>query len=400
MSATLNSIRTKVRRLTASPSSASLSDSTIDQYINAFYVYDFPEHLRLFNLKETYEFYTQPNIDVYNFPANTYLTVNPPAYIAGYQSFYTQSREQFYRIYPALQTFQQIDTGDNTTGPFSGTLTNIPVLRGYQKNPVYSITSDISNITQATTAVITTIADHNFVTNDLVTFANVNGMVEINNLTGRVNYLSSTSFTVNIDTSGFTAYSGPSGTASKSSVTSRVLVNTIDTNNNGMTLQDNGFGILFGDGNGTIDYLTGAITCTFSSSVPGDQPINTQTIPYNASRPQAILFFDDQFIIQPVPDQSYQVSLEVFRSPIAFANTPDTQIPELKEWWQLLAFGAARKILIDRMDLASVQAIEPFYQEQMNLCLRRTLVQQTNERTSTIYTEQVQFPFGNYFNRF
>ena len=65
---TLAAVRLKVRRLTRSPSAAQISDATIDEYINTFIQYDFPEHLRLFTLKTTFNFFVQPNIDTY-FPS-------------------------------------------------------------------------------------------------------------------------------------------------------------------------------------------------------------------------------------------------------------------------------------------------------------------------------------------
>src|SRR5277367_1825186 len=100
----LQAIQTKVRRLTRSPSVNQLSDGDLNQYINTFVLYDFPEHLRLFNLRTTFTFYTQPFVDAYptnlspisnaeviyplqNFD-NLYLTIHPPIYIAGYQALY------------------------------------------------------------------------------------------------------------------------------------------------------------------------------------------------------------------------------------------------------------------------------------------------------------------------
>src|ERR1700682_1382899 len=108
---TLQAIENKVRRLTRSPSTAQLTVADLENYINTFVVYDFPEHLRTFQLRTTFSFYTNPYQDVYrtdkasygdpvanpsivnnplyNFQ-NNYLTVHPPIYIAGYQSFFTQ----------------------------------------------------------------------------------------------------------------------------------------------------------------------------------------------------------------------------------------------------------------------------------------------------------------------
>src|SRR3990167_524246 len=127
----LTAIRDKVRKLTGSPSATQLTDPQIDDYINTFLLYDLPENLRLFNLHQPYIFYTQPNIDSYAFPRNDYLTINPPLYIAGYYSFWSQSQEQFYRIYPQLNDLQDVSTGSGIAGPYIFTIPNVPVLQGY-----------------------------------------------------------------------------------------------------------------------------------------------------------------------------------------------------------------------------------------------------------------------------
>ena len=89
---TLTAIRIKIRRLTRSPSQALITDAQIDDYINTFVLYDFPESLRLFTFRTTLTFYTQPNIDtyetdtvdatapLYNFK-NKYITVHQPIFI-------------------------------------------------------------------------------------------------------------------------------------------------------------------------------------------------------------------------------------------------------------------------------------------------------------------------------
>lgn len=137
---TLNAIRTKVRRITRSPSESQLPTATLDEYINTFVLYDFPEHLRLFDLKTTFMFHTQPYIadyanstvvgtEFYNFK-NLYTSIDAPAYAAGYPLFFTQSREQFYNIYPFINTILSIGTtGDGLTTAFTGTLSAVPVMR-------------------------------------------------------------------------------------------------------------------------------------------------------------------------------------------------------------------------------------------------------------------------------
>ena len=138
---TLATIRTKVRRLTASPSENQLTNDVIDENINIVYLNDIPQHLKLFSLKETYSFYTDPNIDTYTLNTNpsidpsaaavsatAYYSVEPPVYVAGYQSYYTQSREEFFRMYPAVNA-EDIQAGTAIAGAYTITITNTPILR-------------------------------------------------------------------------------------------------------------------------------------------------------------------------------------------------------------------------------------------------------------------------------
>lgn len=129
MSTILQMIENKVRLLTASPTESQLATSSIDTYINTFYQYDLPEHMRLFNLHTTYTFTTQPFQDAYPLPENLYQEFVPPLYIAGYQSYFTLSREDFYRIWPAIQFIEQDTSGNGTTGPYTFNTANFPVQR-------------------------------------------------------------------------------------------------------------------------------------------------------------------------------------------------------------------------------------------------------------------------------
>ena len=72
---TLSQIQTKVRRLTRSVSENQLATADLNNYINTFVLYDFPEHLRLLNLKTVLTFYTQPFVDTYT--NNTSDPTNP-----------------------------------------------------------------------------------------------------------------------------------------------------------------------------------------------------------------------------------------------------------------------------------------------------------------------------------
>lgn len=323
---TLAAIEVKVRRITRSPSTAQLSDADLEQYINTFVVYDFPEHLRMFNLRTQFTFVCNPFQDVYETDTsvlpitsplfdfqNKYLSISEPVYIAGFNSFYTQSREQFFGIYPMVNNIASIGpAGDGVTTFFTGNVVN---------------------------------------TNGATLLAN------------------------------------------------NVLFSSVDVNNQGLALVDipdnpfNGQGILVVPGTtiplGAIDYVTGAFTFTFPNPPALGQAINSQTVPQVAALPQALMYYDNQFTLRPVPDQPYRINFEAYIRPTALLAT--NQNPTLNEWWQYIAYGASKKIFEDRMDMDSVALIMPEYRKQETLCLRRTIVQYTNERVATIYTEQVQY---------
>jgi len=351
---TLADIRNKVRRITARPSAAQITDAQIDEYINTFYIYDLSEHLRLESLRYNYQFLTNANQAVYDFPKEFYLTNMPPVYIAGYQSFMTQSRENFFRINPELNFLQQsIATGTGAVGPYTGTLFNTPIMKGFKPNPPGAYTSSI----------VTDIPAKDINWNVLISGTDVFG-------------------------------------------------NSVSLIDDGGSTSGTNLGFLFdpadvstvGPARGTINYDTGVVNIGFfpftgfATAITAGAPINAQYIPYVASRPQSVVFFQDQFILYPVPDQAYTVSFEAYKYPTELLNAGDS--PQLNEWWQLLAYGAADKIFSDNGDIENMQKFRPLLDEQMRLALRRTIVQQTSERTASIYTEQSgygQFPFGNMF---
>jgi len=327
----LSVIQQKVRRLTRSPSEAQLTDQQLEDYINTFIIYDFPEHLRLFNLRKTFTFYTEPFIDVYesstdpNSPlynfVQEYLTIHPPIYIAGFLSFFTQSRQEFFNIYPKINSISECGYGDGTTTSFTGVV--------------------------------------------------------------------NTSQTVN----------PPNSTQLTCILRNDVLFSSIDANGNGLALVDYPVSPLLGalglpdqpqtlpSPYGQINYVTGAFTANFPTAPAAGATVNSQVVFQAPTRPIAMCFYDGKFILRPVPDQPYRVQMEVYQRPSQLLAL--NQSPELEEWWQYIAYGAAKKVFEDRMDLDSVQQIMPEYKKQEALCLRRTIVQYTNERTATIYTEDV-----------
>jgi hypothetical protein len=309
---TLGAIRTKVRRLTYSAAPAQLSDSDIDQYVNTFMIYDMPMQLRQWNLRTTFTWYCQPFVDTYSINPtdindqlfnfiNKYNGVYQPLYIGGYQAYYTQSREELFRLYPKIQLVQQIGSGNGSNTLFQGTLQNFPVAQ-------FSI-----------------------------------------------------------------------------------LFDSIDANNVGLSVIDDGLGNLvlpqpLNTIVGTINYVTGAFSFNFATPPGSGQIVNSQSLPYVAARPQTMCFYDNTFILRPIPDQPYQINFEVDSLPTQLLSAGDN--PEINQWWQYIAYGAAKKVLEDRRDMDAVNQILPEFEEQKTLVERRTLEQLATQRTQTIYVAQ------------
>ena len=124
---TLEQIKKKVRRVTASPDPSQLTDSDIEEYINTFYELDLPAHLKLWKLRGKYTFYTTPNEDRYAIDDDAQLTFQCPLYIDGNEAQYTQSQQEFFRLYPKQNFETTLAAGNGGTG-YSFTLSSACLL--------------------------------------------------------------------------------------------------------------------------------------------------------------------------------------------------------------------------------------------------------------------------------
>ena len=136
ISSNVTDIRTKVRRLTASPSSSQLTDSQIDEYVNTFYVQDIPADIKSDQFKEVVEVFTEPNVDRYalsgtldtpaddtlNQSTNVYESIREPVYVEGRRARFFKDRGEFYSDWPRTATLDTSLSGDGATTAFSITL--------------------------------------------------------------------------------------------------------------------------------------------------------------------------------------------------------------------------------------------------------------------------------------
>ncbi len=351
-----------VRRLLKSPSTQSISDAVIADYINRFWGYDLPERIQLFEMKRQYTFETIPNILEYQipftqattptFPDNTnpppfiqnpdpaqqqtvvpvYHMFRPPVYCDGVQMGWYQSNQQFYNVFPEFVQNEFPIQGDGTIGPYAAGVGRTPILRAY--------------------------------------------IDDLGNLLPYV-YITAP------DASGNQQYIVDSGYKDSSGLgiliqTDSTFQNIIGTNLIGSPPSSGG--------SGRVNYLTGALTFTFASAVPSGENIETQTSPFSAGFPRICLFFNNTFKLYPVPDRAYKIQVDAYITPTVFFNT-QASIP-FAYMSEYIARGAARKILSDNGDYDQFQFYEPFFREQENLVLRRTSRQNATQRTPTIFSAQ------------
>jgi hypothetical protein len=342
----LQMIIAKVRRLTGSADPFQLPDVPdpsnpysvgITDYINSFYLYDFPSQYRALKLKDKYTFDTIQGQDTYPFDSEHYTTVEQPAYVAKRETLLLFDPWSFYALNFNWQ-YQDIFAfgtgGVASTTPYSGFTTASPLIASVNNNPT-----------------------------------------NLNYPVSRVQ---------------------------------NVLI-TANTATSTMNVTDDGFGNLIGDvylgpvpptpgGSGTINYQTGEITgLLFNQPVPQGNKIEIQYNPQVLSQPLSILFFQNQFTVRPVPDQGYTVELIAYRQPSqALANTPAfAGSPELSEWWECIAVGAAKKIYEDRLDFDGVQIMDKMLAERYSAAITRTWAQLGKQRIATLFADQLQYNYGS-----
>lgn len=343
----LDQMRNTLRRMTARYTEEQMPETQIDYYLNLFMTLQLPLHFKNLKLTKPYVFLTVPNVDTYDFiyedtptdnngnrtaasPGNIQLT--PPVYCQGYQLRYFQDKSTFYNLWPKLSVNQIIDTGGNAADDhYIGTIPSFPFLRAQM---------DIfGNVTEAAVIISAIVNDPN----------------------------------------------------SANSAFNYSISDVPQANSNTGKLYD-----LQGNDVGTVEYLTGKydFNPANSATIPEDATIYASVVPYQASRPTDVIFYNNQITFRPVPLQVYQVEFQISQQPtqLIAANSA----PELDEWYLFICAGAAKLIYADFPDDQGLASIMPVWQEQLQIAQRRTLRQLGSQRASTIFS-QPRRPLAGYF---
>ncbi len=368
---TLANAVTKTRKLTGSSNAFQIMDSYIVQQMHSFYSYDLPAKFRSLKLKDLYTFTTNVGQAVYPFNSELYITVDQPCYCAKREIKLFTDPWQFYGVNYNWQQFTTFATGDGGMGPYSGFTTAAPLIPSVNNDPGPQTLDSFGNFRGGNL-----FFPQSRVQNILIT-ANVigaNGVGLTQNVTddGQGNLIQ--------------------------------IFSTADLPNN-LPTQEYGnqlYRIYASStpnvpGGATINYETGEITgLVFFQSIPAGTPITIQYNPKQFSIPLAIMFFQNQFTLAPVPDAGYTIELTCYRQPIQALLASDMAgNPELSEWWEILAVGAAKKIFEERLDSDGVMFIDKMLKERYDIIETRTYAQIGQQRINTIYTDQLTYNYGS-----
>lgn len=332
-------MRNTLRRMTARYVPSQMTDTQADRYLNLAYTLHFPEQFKNLKLTKPLVFLTTPNVDTYQFVYQNGLTVAPngnpvPGNITIAPPVYCQGY---------ILRYSQ----DKTT--FYNRWPNLSV------NQIIATGGKGANI-----AYTGTIPPFPFYRAQLDIFGNVTEAAVIISA---------------FDDTGYT-YS---------------LTDSPVAGSNTGNLVESDLTVV-----GTVNYLTGAYTFTPSNSavIPATANIYAAVVPYQASRPTDVLFYNQQIVFRPCPMQVYQVEFQISQQPMDMIADSDS--PELDEWYLFICAIAAKLIYTDFPDPDGMAYLMPIYQDQLQMAQRRTLRQLGSQRASTIFSQPGR-PLASWF---
>jgi hypothetical protein len=323
-------MRNTLRRMTARYTTSQMTDAQADRYLNLAYTLHFPEQFKTLKLTKPLVFLTTPNVDTYPFTYENGLLIAPngepvPGNIMVNPPVYCQGY--------ILRYFQ-----DKTTF--------------YNRWPNLSVNQIIGmGGLAANTAYTGTIPSTPFYRAQLDIFGNVTEAFVI------ISAFDNTGFTYSI-----------------SDV-------PVDGSNTGNLFDEEGNNV------GTVNYLTGVYSFTpaNNATIPATATIYAAVVPYQSSRPVDVLFYNQQFVFRPCPQQVYQVEFQISQQPMDLIADSDS--PELDEWYLFICAIAAKLIYTDFPDPDGLAYLMPIYQDQLQMAQRRTLKQLGTQRAATIFSQ-------------
>lgn len=348
---TLAAIKRKVRRLTASSSQSSLSETELERYINLYYNNDFPYGIKIDQMRSVYTFFTEPYRDRYPLDVNYNQGVRAPFYVDGIQGSFYKERQQFFNVWPKFPTLAQPASGNGTQKIFSWTL----------PGPFLS---------------------------DQVTI----GTVDVNGNPVSVSDDGKGNLQLQLPNPQVSVPAYPQLDSNNRQIPGMYNLNTANPGLNNTSTQT----ALY-TGIGSVNYVTGVFNIEFPVAPASGQIIRVFTSQYQTGRPYNLLFWNNEFTIRPIPKFCHRCTIEVYLTPVQFMA--DNDVPILNQWSQLIAIGAGIKVLEDRQDMDGVANLIQLYDRQEDLVLERQGVEEVFQPNitlfnSTSYSYGIGTPWG------
>ena len=158
--------------------------------------------------------------------------------------------------------------------------------------------------------------------------------------------------------------------------------------------QDNGSGGFLSPASGSIDYLSGAVSVTFSVAPDANANISETSQTYMANRPQSILYFksgplagstpaernnQSYFVLRPVPDNVYLVKMQGIQIPPALVNPTD--VPFREDMGPLIAYAASLEIFADYNQMDQYDQVMIQYNRYKDISMQDTYEEYMYQRS-------------------
>ncbi len=447
---TYSQIEKKFRRLTATAGQSSLTSAEIQTYVNNFYSQDFPYAIKIDQQRSVYKFLTIPNVDRYPVDVNNMQGFRAPVYFEGIQGNLFKNRDQLFNLYPRYPT--QFQGGNGLSGSITGASQANPcqitsVNHNLQTGSIITITNVAGMIQLNNNTYTVTVVDSNhFNLNGIDSSA-------YGAYTSGGTWQSNNTFSFTLFGNNQNPFPQPNfGILSTQVVIGGIdqngnpiriiddggaVVNTYGIGNNTTsgrllflkqnTVGDNVYldatntqqpaipqlAPLGGQGNansnppsppssyqpyppspltpqycGTVNYVTTQINLLIPVPLQAGSQLNVWAATYQCGRPYNMLFWNNELTIRPVPDNVYLVEVEVYQTPSQFMATTDN--PVLNQWWQYIAYGAAREYLRDVQDMEGVANLQEGFMRQEGLVLERQSIEEIGNPNITLFNSTQQ----------
>ena len=138
---------------------------------------------------------------------------------------------------------------------------------------------------------------------------------------------------------------------------------------------------------GSIDYRTGKLIFKPKYAVDIQIPITIRAETTHQAMPSVIFKYGTGFILYPTPDKIYHIKMKAMYRPILLLATGEFDFI-IEEYWQYLAFDAAKKLFEEEHDTNGLSDILPAWNEQHIYIKRR----KSNQRNMQRYSIRELFP--------